>query len=308
MADTFTQDKLIWLEQASIDPGISPAAFRTAFVISTFVNRATGEAWPSLGLLAAARGTDEKTVRRSINELVEAGYLGKRRGGNGTANRYRMVISDRTKMSDLIESRPDKNVQSENDRPDIIAQSDTSRLEKNVHPDEEQIGHSCPSDRTFLSQQTGQKCPPNTFIEPFEELSEEKESPPTPSQAKEAEGIIAEFEGWYLHYPRKVGKKQAELAYRRARKSATAAELMAGVMRYAAERDQETDPHRRAKFTAHPSSWLNAGRWADHETIPKAEIVPLAPRKAQAGMSCTERAIRLAEGMQRHHGSARGAS
>lgn len=68
-----------------------------------------------------------------------------------------------------------------------------------------------------------------------------------------------EFEAWYAIYPRHRGKAAARRAYAAAkRRGATAEHLRVGVERYAAERKGE-DP----KFTAHPATWLNQGRWED---------------------------------------------
>jgi hypothetical protein len=67
---------------------------------------------------------------------------------------------------------------------------------------------------------------------------------------------LEEFEAWWQHYPKRVARKEAERAFLKARKSASLEELIAGAKRYAAS---ITDP----KFTAHPATWLNAGRWSD---------------------------------------------
>ncbi len=68
------------------------------------------------------------------------------------------------------------------------------------------------------------------------------------------------FEAWWRQYPRRVAKGAARKAFRRvlAQKTATFEQLMAGVMRYAAERAGE-DPG----YTAHPATWLNGERWLD---------------------------------------------
>ena len=82
--------------------------------------------------------------------------------------------------------------------------------------------------------------------------------------------LNTEFHGWYLQYPKRVGSKAAEKAYRtiRLQKLATADELLQGVMRYAAERDTERDPAQRQRFTAHPATWLNQHRWKDEMAKP----------------------------------------
>jgi len=65
------------------------------------------------------------------------------------------------------------------------------------------------------------------------------------------------FEDFWIAYPRKVGKQAAMKAYARAIRTAKPDEIIAGARRYA------EDPNRVDAFTAHPTTWLNAGRWAD---------------------------------------------
>ena len=73
------------------------------------------------------------------------------------------------------------------------------------------------------------------------------------------------FDEFWNVYPRKVGKREAEKAYAKALSVASAEEILAGAQKYA------TDPNRVDTFTAHPSTWLNQGRWSD---------APLPPRNA----------------------------
>jgi hypothetical protein len=67
----------------------------------------------------------------------------------------------------------------------------------------------------------------------------------------------SEFMDWYLEYPRKASRAVAEKAYAKARKTATAEQLLEGVRRYAA------DPNREQEFTKLPATWLNGGCWDD---------------------------------------------
>ena len=71
------------------------------------------------------------------------------------------------------------------------------------------------------------------------------------------------FDEFWSIYPRKVGKRDAENAYKRALKLATSEEIFEGAKRYA------TDPNRVDQFTAHPATWLNRGSWADQALPPR---------------------------------------
>ena len=83
-----------------------------------------------------------------------------------------------------------------------------------------------------------------------------------------------EFIDWYLVYPRKEGKGLAEKAYAKARKKATAEQLLAGAQRYA------DDPNREKQFTKLPATWLNAESW-DDEPLPARNVTQLRPTGAQ---------------------------
>ena len=79
------------------------------------------------------------------------------------------------------------------------------------------------------------------------------------------------FAAFWSAYPRKVGRVAAEKAYAKAVKLATHDEIMRGVNAYAATvRGQDQ------QYTAHPSTWLNAGRWAD-EYAPSPALAQYRP-------------------------------
>lgn len=67
-----------------------------------------------------------------------------------------------------------------------------------------------------------------------------------------------DFEVFWQHYPRKIGKLAAKKAFDRAVKSggATLTELLDGIAAYLKHKPAYAD-------WAHPSTWLNAGRWMD---------------------------------------------
>ena len=85
--------------------------------------------------------------------------------------------------------------------------------------------------------------------------------PHTQSQTKGKESSEA-FERFWDLYPRKIGKDAARRAFAAAAKRAPAEDILRGAKRYAAARNGQ-DP----KFTAHATTWLNAGRWADQEEL-----------------------------------------
>lgn len=66
------------------------------------------------------------------------------------------------------------------------------------------------------------------------------------------------FEDWWKFYPRRVGKLDAMRAYAKALKLATPDELLTGAKLYA-QHVAGKDP----QYTAHPATWIRAGRWLD---------------------------------------------
>ena len=264
MSDTFTKDRLQWLDDVAADPRLSGPAFKLAYLISGKVNREKGYAWPGIKRLATSMGMEERNVRRLIEALVSHGFLHKKRGGDGESNQYRMVISDRTNMSDQNESRPDTDV------------------------------HSEISDRTFLTDrpdisdhQTGHPCPPISLNNSLKELSEKNIS------VKSLQSdFVREFEELWNIYPRKVSKAAGLKAYMAAKKRSNYETILAGIRRYAVERKGQ-DP----KFTKHLASWLNADCWMDEP----AAISPTSPLTGQSaswnsGKDRTREALRIVRG------------
>lgn len=84
--------------------------------------------------------------------------------------------------------------------------------------------------------------------------TEEQSKKTSPAKPNE---IPDEFIDWYLEYPRKESKGVAEKAYAKARKLATAEQLVEGAIRY------REDPNREPSFTKMPATWLNGKCWED---------------------------------------------
>jgi hypothetical protein len=82
------------------------------------------------------------------------------------------------------------------------------------------------------------------------------------------EGIVKAnqpFDLFWKIYPLKVGKAAAKKAWDKAVTKADQDEIINGALQYA------QDPNRHPSYTAHPSTWLNAGRWSD-DPLPQREL------------------------------------
>jgi hypothetical protein len=70
------------------------------------------------------------------------------------------------------------------------------------------------------------------------------------------------FDLFWANYPRKVGKGQAERAWRAAIKKAPADQITTSMLAYPFDRD-------RPEFIPHASTWLNGERWLDRIEAPR---------------------------------------
>ena len=120
-----------------------------------------------------------------------------------------------------------------------------------LDPTSTTVGNSTAVDST-VEQPTDNK--KNTYREDKEENS-------YPQASLEGFG-----EFWKV-YPRKVEKIAAQKAFEKALQIVTADVIIDGARRYA------NDPNRVDAYTAHPSTWLNAGRW-DDEPLPERVLSP----------------------------------
>lgn len=88
----WTSRRLAWIDAVAMDHRVSAEAFRLAHILGAkFMNPKTGDAWPSQETLAELLGIKERQVRKHLDALCAAGWIGKRRGGKGKPNRYTMT-------------------------------------------------------------------------------------------------------------------------------------------------------------------------------------------------------------------------
>lgn len=81
----------------------------------------------------------------------------------------------------------------------------------------------------------------------------------------------SDFETFWDSYPRKVGKRKAQQAFKAALTRASAYLIIGGALQY---RD---DPNREAAYTAHPTTWLNRDGWNDDPLPPREQPPPGDP-------------------------------
>lgn len=121
-------------------------------------------------------------------------------------------------------------------------------------------GQSAPSDSPPLgaeSPEVGAESPPSRGRESHYP-SRTTQNPPSRRRAPEGADRFEEF--WSV-YPRRIGKKAAHAKWLTSLRDTTADDIIDGARRYAASvkgKDQQ--------YIAHPTTWLNQGRWDDQLT------------------------------------------
>ena len=61
-SNNFTRDLFAWLNQVKADSDLPPSAFKVAFEIGQYINRKSGEAWPSTGTIGKGIAMSKATV------------------------------------------------------------------------------------------------------------------------------------------------------------------------------------------------------------------------------------------------------
>ena len=103
--NNFTRDLFAWLNQVKADSDLPPSAFKVAFEIGQYINRKSGEAWPSTDTIGKGIAMSKATVVEMVSRLKAGGHLDIDPGcqGRGHPNRYRLVLKDRP--ADLSDDR-----------------------------------------------------------------------------------------------------------------------------------------------------------------------------------------------------------
>lgn len=289
MNDGELSDHPAW-ERALRVSALSPNAKLVAWTLASHFNWSAGaRTYVSQKTLATETGLHRTTVVYALRELAESGAIDviTRGGGLGArrddATEYQRGTAIRPAAGPLPRDRhrrpreaagqgalfgvaqpdhvalgntisPVGNAEDANDAntrkpPDHVAQGNTVQ-----EPD-----HVAPGNRTMLPRATP-TVPLNSETS-LRDVSNPARAPRSLDSDQPALG----FDDFWAIYPRRVGKIKAREAWARALKHADPRMIVNGARRF---RD---DPNREARYTAHPTTWLNRGSWDDD---------PLPPRDA----------------------------
>ena len=267
--DAFTRERWAWLKQVAADDGLTPFAFRVAFILADHLNRESRLSWPSQDRIGEVLRATRKGIQGAIAQLAERDHIAvipstNRKGGN----RYRPILQQPVEDLDNANGSTHEHI---------------SHVTHGSHEDDPHATRGS----TVMPPAGG----PNLLKEPVEI---ERDSIPAPARPKrrpataKAKTSDDDFGEWWAQVPRAVGKVDARKAYDKVITSgaATHADLLAGMMRYAAER-QGQDP----QYTKHPSTWLNKGCWADAPAQPQPTIRDQPMTRTQASRSEARQAL-----------------
>ena len=275
--DAHTRDLWRWLDQVLADRELTSFAFTVAYAITKHISREAGEAWPSQARIAEMVGGRERGVRSAVEQLASREHLQiKTPVGRKGGNRYRPIWHGGAGNGTVHRHGGAGNgtVHRHGGAGNGTVHRHGGAGNGTVHR------HGDAGEDEFHRHGgaglTGMAMPPNHMNEPLdrktlpqtdsvENQPANPKSKPKPTRPTSDGG----FNEFWLCCPRKVEKADTRKAYDKAIASggATHAELLAGMMRYAAERtaEVERDPER-VRFTKHPATWLNKGCWSDGET------------------------------------------
>ena len=209
----------------------------TKAVLLALAHRAddqTRACFPGQDALAQMTGASRRSVVRALQDLERLGLLRResRRRASGSKTSDRCVL--------LVDSYvPDGHV--------------TESHMTDGHVTESPASCDTQSDLT---------CHSVTYIE--EEQSEEQPEEQS-VDVQPADDVQSDFDVWWKNYPRKQARADALKAYRQARKTTSAQELLDGLQRYVLSTIGVGKEHIKLA-----GGWLRAERWTD-------EAVPITP-------------------------------
>ncbi len=81
-----------WARQVLGDRNLPASATKVAWIISLYLNREKGTAWPSVQTIACRTAITDRTVYTALDRLEAGGHLARRAGGGRTSNHYQLML------------------------------------------------------------------------------------------------------------------------------------------------------------------------------------------------------------------------
>jgi len=187
----------------------------------------------------------------------------------------------------LHQSRIDK------ERADAVHNSDKRRAAANTRWGKTKKQAECKTDANASAMHNECISPSPLPINPYSPLAGDKSEfdlePPEPGRVEKARELDRDFAEFWAAYPRKEAKAKAQQAFAKARKTASHAEILAGVRGW--PWDGKLTPT--ADFRPLAASWLNGRRWSDEGVTPPQATE--RDEKTEAGLEEYRSAFRIWE-------------
>ncbi len=205
--------------------------------------------WRSQKLLAEDLGLTLTGVRNALDRLIRCGHLRVLSGGLGRGHStvYQFIIQA------VEKGNSDCNIEA-------------AKEQQPLHVTELKSATAIPKKCNGSSNKSTTAIAPTPYRYPVEEPVEGNISLHSPDE----DTLDGEFQSVWKQYPRRTARAHALKAFKAARKKVDLLTIMAGVMRYAAERGEQ-DP----KFTKYMATWLNGECWDDEPTPRRSDQVSI---------------------------------
>lgn len=262
-----------WVDESVTDG----TAMRLYVRLARKYANAARDAFPEEITLAEELGVSERTIRRCLAILTDAGAIRitrtRRADGHYGRNLYHLPMDEPGDHRPSVTGGPDQEKPDHHRSPVAGGppvtsdRSKTNQTQVTHHPDkpltpssnsDEFEGHSARAHtHTHTRDAHARPEPSNPSHDQGQELA--LLEAPGPGVVSITSQRDASFERFWAVYPRKVGKQDARRAWDKAVKTGPALEvLIASVGAYAAYVVGD-DP----RFTKHPATWLRGGCWDD---------------------------------------------
>jgi hypothetical protein len=263
--------------------GLKPSSKVLALVLAARMNNRVDDwpgrpvCWPSLDALQEDTDLKERMVRYALDELIEAKvvrvYKDRPPGSRWDHNIYEWTATISPNYRPDWMKRPDKQKSSVGAR---LTNEGWEYCEMNrVGPHTAAADHPefvLPAEQPVLVDDPGTIATADTSV--AETLVEEKgisslpiditplKKPSHKATEKPSDG----FDNWWKQYPKKVGKLDAQKAYRAAiKQGATPQDLLDGLQRHNVNWKAN---NAELQYIPYPASWLRKGRWEDELATP----------------------------------------
>ena len=219
-------------KRAVKDHRLGNAAFRVLAAIASYADQ-DGQCFPSLRRIGEDLGCGRSAVHKQVKILISQGYVARQRtrrpNGSDSSNHYQILYP--------------------------VAEMDSKKRQPHVDRCSPQVnGVFTPEVNGVFTPEVNPSNTPSTT--PSNNIL------PMPLPKGKSPSLANLFQLFWLVYPRKVGKGDAEKAFMAAIKENPSDAIIAGTRRYGDQVRRDDTP---MKFVKYPAGWLRAKRWLDED-------------------------------------------